>query len=464
MQASDKGFRADLAAILGPEGVRDETRMDEIDPGHHPENLAAGLLALPRTTAEVQAIVRLCARHGVSIVAHGGLTGLAGGAASAPGQFIVSLLRLDAIETVDPLEAVAIVGAGARLEKVEEAANAHGLCVGIDLAARGSATIGGMISTNAGGIEAFRNGMMRARVLGLEAVTADGTLISDLARVTKVNEGLDVKHLFIGAEGTLGIVTRAVLRLVPMPGERATALVAVNDAATAVRLFRRLRGAASDGGLLAAEIMFADYIETAARDLKLENLAGFCAAPVYVLIEMTALDADAARNALEGELAAAMKDGDGFLDALIARSEADRANFWHLREETWAVERQKPGGLWFDVSVPLQRIDDYMNGLRARLDSIDKGLGLYVMGHLGDGNLHVTVATGKPLGHLKDPVSRAVEHGLKAWGGAISAEHGIGIDKRGSLHREADPGKLALMRTIKAALDPLNLMNPGKIY
>jgi FAD/FMN-containing dehydrogenase len=464
MPASAKAFRAELAALLGPEGVRDETRMDEIDPGHHPENLAAGLCALPRTTTEVQAIVHLCARHGVSIVAHGGLTGLAGGAASTPGQIIVSLLRLDAIETVDPLEAVAIVGAGARLEKVEEAANAHGLCVGIDLAARGSATIGGMISTNAGGIEAFRNGMMRARVLGLEAVTADGTLLCDLARVTKVNEGVDVKHLFIGAEGTLGIVTRAVLRLVPTPGERATALVAVENAATAVRLFHRLRRAAGGGRLLAAEIMFADYIEAAARDLKLEHLAGFCAAPVYVLIEMTGPDAAAARNTLEAELAAAMQDGDGFLDALIAQSDADRATFWRLREETWAVERQKPGGLWFDVSVPLGLIDDYMTGLRTRLDAIDPALGLYVMGHLGDGNLHVTVATGTPLHTLKDPVSRAVEHGLKASGGAISAEHGIGLDKRQSLHREADPGKLALMRTVKAALDPHNLMNPGKIY
>ena len=177
---------------------------------------------------------------------------------------------------------------------MEEAANAHGLSVGIDLAARGTATIGGMISTNAGGIEAFRNGMMRARVLGLEAVTADGTLLSDLARVTKVNEGLDVKHLFIGAEGTLGIVTRAVLRLVPTPGERATALVAVEGAAAAVRLFHRLRRAAGGGRLLAAEIMFADYIETAAVDLQLENLADFCPAPAFVLVEMTGPDADAA--------------------------------------------------------------------------------------------------------------------------------------------------------------------------
>ena len=159
-----------------------------------------------------------------------------------------------------------------------------------------------------------------------------------------------------------------------------------------------------------------------------------------------------------------METSDGLLDALIARSEADRANFWRLREETWAIERQKPGGLWFDVSVPLGLIDDYMTNLRARLDAIDPALGLFVMGHLGDGNLHVTVATGAPLKALKEPVSRAVEQGLKALGGAISAEHGIGLDKRQSLHREADPGKLALMRTVKTALDPHNLMNPGKIY
>jgi len=459
MNASEPAFRTELAAILGETGLRDATRMDEIEPGHHPQNLAAGLVALPRSAAEVQAIVRLCAAHGVAMVPHGGLTGLAGGAASREGQLVVSLRRMDAVEDIDPLEAVAVVGAGAKLQTVEEAANAKGLSVGIDLAARGSATIGGMISTNAGGIEAFRNGMMRARVLGLEAVLADGGLMNDMARVTKVNEGLDIKQLFIGAEGTLGIVTRAVLRLTPLPGERATALVAVESAKAAVNLFGRLRRASGGGRLLAAEIMFADYALLAATDLKLEALTDFSPAPAYVLVEMAGATGD-----IEAALAAAIEAGDGPLDALIAQSEAERARFWLLREETWAVERQKPAGLWFDVSVPLARVDAYMAGLRSRLDAIDPALGLYAMGHLGDGNLHVTVATGKPLQHLKDPVSRAVEHGLKAMGGAISAEHGIGLDKRESLHREADPGKLAAMRAVKAALDPKNVMNPGKIY
>ena len=459
MNASDPAFRAELAAIVGESGLRDEARMDEIDPGHHPQNLAAGLIALPRSTDEVQAIVRLCSAHGVPMVPHGGLTGLAGGAASRKGQLIVSLRRLDAIEEIDPLEAVAVVGAGARLQAVENAANAEGLSVGIDLAARGSATIGGMISTNAGGIEAFRNGMMRARVLGLEAVTADAGVVRDLARVTKVNEGLDIKQLFIGAEGTLGIVTRAILRLSPLTGERSTALVAVESANAAVRLFDRLRRAAGGARLLAAEIMFADYARLAATDLKLEPLTAFRPAPAYVLVEMAGASAD-----LEAELGAAIDAGDGLLDALIAQSQAERARFWLLREETWAVERQKPAGLWFDVSVPLGRIDAYMAGLRQRLDAIDERLGLYVMGHLGDGNLHVTVATGEPLGHLREAVTRAVEHGLKAEGGAISAEHGIGLDKRDSLHREADPGKLTAMRAVKRALDPENLMNPGKIY
>jgi FAD/FMN-containing dehydrogenase len=464
MHASDKAFRAELVALLGPEGMRDETRMDEIDPGFHADNLAAGLVALPRSTPEAQAIVGLCARHGIAMVAQGGRTGLAGGAASTPGQLIVSTARLDGIEPIDALESIAVVGAGVRLAAVEEMAGAHGLTLGIDLAARDTATIGGMISTNAGGTEAFRNGMMRTRVLGLEAVLADGSVVSDMSRVTKVNEGLDVKQLFIGAEGTLGIVTRAVLRLVPRPGERATALTAVASATAAVRLFHRLRQAASGGRLVAAEIMFADYVHIAAADLKLERLVDFCPAPAYVLIELSAPDAVAARADLEAGLAAAMAAGEGLLDALVAQSEAERAQFWRLREDTWAVERQKPGGLWFDISLPLALIDTYMTALRARLAAIDPALGLYVMGHLGDGNLHVTVATGEPLKGMKDEISRAVEHDLKAAGGAISAEHGIGLDKRLSLHRESDAGKLALMRAIKAALDPHNLMNPGKIY
>jgi FAD/FMN-containing dehydrogenase len=398
------------------------------------------------------------------MVPQGGRTGLAGGAASRPGELIVATARLAAIGPVDGLESVVVAEAGATLQAVEERAAEADLTVGVDLAARGSATIGGMISTNAGGIEAFRNGMMRARVLGLEAVAADGTLLSDLSRVTKVNEGLDVKQLFIGAEGTLGIVTRATLRLSPRLGERATGLAAVESATAAVRLFDRLRRRSGAARLAAAEIMFADYAKTAAFDLKLQPLVAFREAPVYVLVETAGPDAETAAAALEEGLAAAMEADGEVLDALIARSEAERADFWRLREDTWAVERQKPSGLWFDVSVPLSRIDEYMARLRSRLDAVDPALGLYVMGHLGDGNLHVTVATGEPLAHLKGEVSRAVEEGLKAWGGAISAEHGIGLDKRESLAREADPGKLALMRAIKRALDPLNLMNPGKIY
>jgi FAD/FMN-containing dehydrogenase len=210
--------------------------------------------------------------------------------------------------------------------------------------------------------------------------------------------------------------------------------------------------------------MFEGYASVAALDLGLEALVSFCPAPAYVLVEMTASSGDAARAALEEGLAAAMENDTGVRDALIAQSEAERARFWRLREDTWAVERQKPAGLWFDVSVPLGLIDAYMDDVRRRLDAIDPVLGLYVMGHLGDGNLHVTVATGEPLKARKDAISRAVEHGLKAAGGAISAEHGIGIEKRVSLHREADPGRLGLMRAIKAALDPRNLMNPGKIY
>ncbi len=450
-----------LVTIVGAANVWRGENNRRPDPGFHDDNLAAGLAVFPRTAEEVQAIVRLCRAEGVAIVPQGGRTGLAGGAASAPGTLIVGLQRMNRIERLDPHARTACVEAGVTLEALQAAAAEHWLSAGIDIAARGSATVGGMIATNAGGSEAFRLGTMRQRVLGLEAVLPDGTIVRDLTEVLKANEGLDVKQLLIGAEGTLGIVTRAVMRLAPVSVTRVTAAAGFRNARDAVAAMNALRSAPAFD-LLTAEVMWRDYAQTAAREQGNARFATFATAPVCVIFEAAGEDAGLLRTAFEealGELLAAGL----IVDCVIAGSERERADLWRVREDSWSVERVHPGGLWFDVSLPLAALDQYTEGLVARLRAFDPSLTAFVIGHLGDGTLHVTIAGPRPIPELYETIAPLVYEGIKAMGGSFSAEHGIGLEKRTALAKHGDPGKLAMMRAVKAALDPAGLMNPGKV-
>ena len=239
----DGAITAAFAAIVGETGIRSAATLAGLDSGFHRDNFGASLAVLPRSTAEVSAAIALCHSHGLPVVPQGGRTGLSGGAISRQGEVILLADRLDRIIAIDPLAMLAVVEAGVTLQALDEAVAEHGLSPGIDLAARGTATIGGMIATNAGGMEAFRNGTMRNRLLGLEAVLPDGAILDDMTRVPKCNEGYDIKHLFCGAEGTLGVVTQAVLRLSPADGEATTLLAACPDAAAALDIFRRLQRA-----------------------------------------------------------------------------------------------------------------------------------------------------------------------------------------------------------------------------
>jgi len=439
--------------------VREKAAVAALDPGFYPDNLDAGVVALPNSTTEVQAIVELCQAHKVSIVPHGGRTGLAGAAASRPGQLIVDLKTMNQIENLDPVAGTVAVQAGATLQEVQEACASHGLTPGIDISARGSATIGGMISTNAGGMEAFRCGVMRHRVLGLEAVLPDGSLLCDMACVTKANEGLDIKHLLIGAEGRLGIVVRAVLKLDPLPLATSTALTSFESAASAVAAFHHLK---AGGGLLRAEIMWRTYAETVAQDVGLDDLIASFAGDVLVLFEHSGTTQQEAQTAQESALVPLMENG-AIGHAIIAQNDRQASDFWRVREESWAVERQWPGGYWYDVSVPLNGLDEYVCELEKDLKSIAADIHLSCMGHLGDGNLHITVAG--PGGNQPDKelVDTAVLSRLKVKGGSFSAEHGIGLEKMKALAVYGDPAKLAMARAIKQAIDPGNLMNPGKV-
>lgn len=454
---------ANLTAIVGPAGIRNADAIANIDTGFHPDNMCAGIGAAPKSRDEISAVLAYCSEHRINVVPHGGRTGLTGAAVSAPESLILFSDRLDKIVELDPESATAIVETGLTLEALEDAARAHGLSAGIDLGARGSATIGGMISTNAGGMEAFRNGTMRNRILGLEAVLADGSILEDLSRVTKCNEGYDVKQLFCGAEGTLGFVSRAALRLVPAPGPVTTLLTANPNAAASLSVFRQIQRA-NAFDLVHAEIMWSGYADRVAKTIGLEKVLSFCRAGVYTLFELTPRYGEGDGDEMLAELLGDALESGLIEDVVVAKNLQEQKDIWRIREESFVVSQSLPHGLWFDVSVPLSHLDDYTASVTKRLASLDPALQSCAMGHLGDGNLHYTIGTGEPLdAEMTEAVTEAVYEGLKPIGGSFSAEHGIGLEKRGSLYKHVCPQKLRMMSAIKAAFDPLGIMNPGKV-
>lgn len=433
------------------------TTLANRDPGVHPDNLGACVAVAPRNVAEVQAVLKYCSANKIAVVTHGGRTSLAGAAASEPGQVVLLTDQLgDQIE-INTVNQVATIGAGVTLQTAAEQLAEHGLSLGVDLAARGSCTIGGMISTNAGGMEAFRNGVTRQRILGLEVVMPDGQVMSDLKQVMKANEGYDLKQLFIGAEGTLGVVTRAALRLIPIPRPGPLALVAFDSASDAVSIFNQLR-ARFGPRLLLAEVMWRRYFIETCREIGADRPAGIAEAELYVVFQIEGDDPDELAEALIGP----MEDG-VITDAVLAKNETEAEEIMRVREDTFALVRKYPHGLWFDISVPLDRLDGHVATMRQRIRALDETYDLSILGHLGDGNLHITVLSDGPIDHLKDAATAALCDGLPEIGGSFSAEHGIGTEKRAALGRYGDPVKLLLMQGVKAAFDPQNIMNPGKV-
>jgi len=431
-------------------------------PGEHPDNLGAGVMAEPATPQAAAALVRWCVENDVPMVPQGGRTGLVGGGVSRPGELILSTARLNGIEAIDPLARTVIVGAGVTLQALQEAAAEASLTPGIDLAARGSATIGGMIATNAGGILAFRNGVMRHQVLGIEAVMPDGSLFSDLTRVLKVSAGPDIKQLLIGSEGAYGFITRAVLKLENFNSMRATALVGVKDAMSALALiahFRALPALQLEG----AELMWRRYFVDSAgqRGFDLDWLEDDTAA--VLLIEVSAASEEEARAALEEGLAD-LWETHGLTSGIVAASLDQARRFWALREESDFIYRLHPAAPSYDVSLPPGALDGYVAGLRDRLKAVDSGFDAYVYGHVADGNLHISVfGEGSSDAALKEPIEDAVYTGVGECGGSFSAEHGVGLEKHRAYLVYGNPARRALADAIKAALDPKNLFNPGKV-
>jgi FAD/FMN-containing dehydrogenase len=419
-------------------------------------------MAAPATPEAAVAVVRWCLENGVPMVPQGGRTGLVGGGTSRPGDLILSTARLARIEAIDPLARTATVGAGVTLQALQEAAAEFGLTPGVDLAARGSATIGGMIATNAGGILAFRNGVMRHQVLGIEAVLPDGSLFSDLTRVLKVSAGPDIKQLLIGSEGAYGFVTRAVLKLETFNPLRATALVGVPDATSALALIAHFR-AQPALQLEGAELMWRRYFRDSAgeRGFGLDWLAA--ETPAVLLLEVSAASEAEARAALEDGLAALWEE-QGLTSGIVAASLDQARRFWAIREESDFIYRLHPAAPSFDVSVPPGALDAYVAGLEARLRAVDAGFAAYVYGHVADGNLHISVfGEGAAAPAMKERIEDAVYTGVSDLGGSFSAEHGVGLEKQRAFLAYGNPVRRAAAVAIKAALDPKNLFNPGKV-
>jgi FAD/FMN-containing dehydrogenase len=414
---------------------------------------------LPRTTQEVASAVRLCREHRWPLAVQGGLTGLAGGANAQPGEIALSLARLNVIEDIETMGGLALVQAGVTLEALQAAVCAQGWSFPLDLGARGSCQLGGNAATNAGGNSVLRHGMMRNLVRGLEVVLADGTVLDMLDSVIKNNAGFDLKQLFIGSEGTLGIITRLSLALVPLPAGRRTVLCAVGDFHGAAALLAE--GKRTLAEMSAFELMWRDYFEASLAALGRQR--PFAApSPLYVLLETQGAETPAASDAIEAFLESGIEKG-WVSDAIVAQTGTQAAELWDIREgvsELLAIV--KPCAA-FDVSVALPRMDALVSRLRELLSRAFAQQQHLFFGHLGDGNLHLIsgpFADSRQLEQAEELVYATVGE----FGGSISAEHGIGMAKRSFLHHSRHAGEIELMRKLKHLLDPQAILNPGRIF
>ncbi|WP_374418721.1 FAD-binding oxidoreductase [Novosphingobium arvoryzae] len=416
----------------------------------------------PRSTAELSAVMQRCHAVRQPVIGTGGLTGLVHGTDAQGHEIQISFERMRSVISVDPVGRTMLVEAGTPLQVVHEAAAAHGLIYPVDLGSRGSCTIGGNISTNAGGNTVVRYGMTRDNVLGLEAVLADGTVISSLNTLLKNNAAYDLKQLFIGSEGTLGLVTRAVLKLYPQPLSEGTALVAL-DSFDAVMAFFAHCGRRLGGLLSSFEVMWQSHYELIAVNSGRHNPPLPGGHGYYAIVEATGTDAERDEALFAEVLGEALEQGHAS-DVVIAASKAQRAAIWGVREDIEGLFGALTPSCTFDVSMPIAAMDDYVLKLTAAAHAEwGADTRVVVFGHLGDGNLHILVAPRPWSAEAPHKVETLVYEPLRALGGSISAEHGIGLEKRAWLNVSRTPEEIALMHTLKAALDPLGLLNSGKV-
>jgi len=425
-------------------------------------------VVLPGTTEDVAAVVRACAAEGAAIVPQGGNTGLCGGSVPHAGghEVVVCLRRMNRVRGLDADNMTITAEAGTTLAAVQATAADAGLLFPLSLASEGSCTLGGNLSTNAGGTAVLRYGNTRDLTLGIEAVLADGSVFSALRGLRKDNTGYDLKQLFIGAEGTLGIVTAAVMKLFPTPRTRVTALAAVASVEAAIALLARLKGALSDR-LVGFELMSAFALELSRKHHPGSPAPG-TAAPWYVLVQADDAAADASVPALVEEALGAAIEAGHALDATVAQSVDQAQRLWALRENISEAQRREGPNIKNDISLPVSQMTRFLAASEAALAGALPGSRLVVFGHLGDGNLHYNVSAPEGVAAAgfmahADRANRIVNDLVAAHGGSFSAEHGIGQLKRDELVRYKSDVEMAMMHAIKRALDPAGRMNPGKV-
>ncbi|TCO83792.1 4-phosphoerythronate dehydrogenase (FAD-dependent) [Plasticicumulans lactativorans] len=458
---------ARLRTRLGPAGWLDQPAamapyLEESRARHHGAALA---VVRPADTAAVAAVLAACHEAGVGMVPQGGNTGRCAGALPTAGQLVLSLARLDRIRAVDALDGSLTAEAGCILADVQAAARAHGRLFPLSLGAEGSCTIGGNLATNAGGLNVLRYGSARALCLGLEVVLADGRVWDGLRRLRKDNTGYDLRDLFIGSEGTLGVITAAVLRLFPLPERRATALAALADLDACLALLARARHASADT-LTSFELLPRIGLDAAVRHVPGCRDPFDVAHAWCVLLELDgAGDAPAAR--LEALLADALAAGE-IVDAATAASEAQAAALWRLREGLVEAQRHEGASIKHDVAVPVSRVPEFIRQASAACTALLPGVRPYPFGHVGDGNVHFNLS--QPPGMAAADFlacwgrcERVVHDLVAACGGSFSAEHGVGRSKTGEMARYKSPLELELMRGIKRTLDPRGILNPGAV-
>ncbi len=470
-QPPSQSLLATLAQLLGPKGYT--TDADAMAPwltdwrGKYTGRAAAMLS--PASTEEVAAVVRLCADARIALVPQGGNSGMVGGATPDAGgdQLLISLRRMNRVRSVNTAARIAVAEAGVILETFHHAVLEHGLRFPLTLGGKGSATIGGLVSTNAGGTQVLRHGTMRALVAGVEAVLPDGSIFDGLAPLKKDNRGYDLRHLLCGAEGTLGIVTAASLHLVPAAAARRTAWIGIDSPEGALLLLRRL------DATIGRELEGFEIIPHSCLDAVLQHIpqtrAPIAAAhPWYVLAEMVGDDDQSLGEALEAALSAAL-DAGLIRDVVIAKNDRESEDFWRLRDSISEAERAEGPALQHDVSVPVDLMPAFIAENPVRLEQAFPGARALSFGHLGDGNVHHHIQP--PIGTdgaawlaaHGNAVSRLVYSHVVELGGSISAEHGIGQMKRDILAELDSPARLAALHGIKAGLDPAGIFNPGKL-
>ncbi len=456
-----------IRKIVGPKGVFEgDDRAPFLSEWRGRWPGEAALIVAPASTDEVSKVVCLCDQQNIAITPQGGNTGLVGGQIPFGDEILLSLKRMRAVRDIAPLNNTMTVDAGLTLAEAQEAAHEAGRLFPLSIGSEGSCQIGGVISTNAGGVNVLRYGNMRDLVLGLEAVLPNGEIWHGLKRLRKDNTGYDLKQLFIGGEGTLGIVTGAVLKLFPQPAQQVTAIAGVESAEAAVKLLSHVQGA-TGGGASSFELMSRRCIDFVLKHIPDTRDPLETKSPWYVLMEISSGQKTGLRDTVEALLANALEQG-GLSDAMIAENQAQTKMLWRIRHSISEAINGEGLGARHDVSVATSDIPAFLDQAGETVERLAPGARVVAFGHIGDGNVHYDVAPPEgadkhALDEKRSDIEAAIYDVIGRFDGSISAEHGIGRHRRDTLAKRKSQTDLNMMRAIKSAIDPKGIMNPGKM-